>query len=154
LARPVTFQPGVEFLERLDLDLAHTLAGEPHVHPDLFKRERLVAVEAVTQPQDLGFAVVDGFQQLADGFQVVGQQHLVLRAGGACVRDHLAEHRAFALGAAAGLAGAPAGLHGLSDDAHLLGGQVHLLGQLLHGGGAAQLLFEQPRGPCLIHQQP
>ena len=45
------------------LQLSHALAGQADALADLLERQRVFAIEPVAQLQNIGFALIDVFQQ-------------------------------------------------------------------------------------------
>ena len=71
--------------QRLVLDLADALAGQADALADFLERHRVFAVEAVAELEDLGRALVDLVEQLAELAELVAVADRSRRAPGLCV---------------------------------------------------------------------
>ena len=60
---PLRLRQGLEFLQRVVLDLADALAGHAERLPDLLQRLRLLAGEAVAKLEDEALALREGVER-------------------------------------------------------------------------------------------
>ena len=93
LAQPLCLGQLLELLQRVVLDLADALAGDPERAADLLERQRLVAAQAVAQLDHLALALGQRVERPLDVLALKVLRRRLERLLGLVVGDEVAELR-------------------------------------------------------------
>ena len=133
-----------ELPERLDLDLAHPLAGEPELAGDLVERERVLPVQAVAPDQDDPLALRQPGERVSQRLVALVVGHDLARIGGVLVGQEVRD-RGLAV-VADRLVEGHRGPRGRAHGQDLGEREPGLLGHLLVARVAGQPQGERPLG--------